>query len=73
MADQDRPGATPAAASGQDAPRPLPHVTINVQYIKDLSFENPNAPGSLAQQDEPPQIQVNVDVQARECACCLGY
>jgi preprotein translocase subunit SecB len=33
------------------------------QYIKDLSFENPNAPGSLQQQTQP-QINVQVNVTA---------
>lgn len=42
-----------------------PKVTVRVQYIKDLSFENPGAPRTLADTAEPPQIQVNVDVEAR--------
>jgi preprotein translocase subunit SecB len=33
------------------------------QYIKDLSFENPNAPGSLQQQAQP-QINITVNVSA---------
>lgn len=53
-----------------DAPQPAsgqaqPHFTLNAQYIKDLSFENPNAPQSLAPSDARPNIGVNVDVQAR--------
>lgn len=39
------------------------HVVINAQYIKDLSFENPNAPESLIGMKEPPQIDVKVDVE----------
>jgi preprotein translocase subunit SecB len=42
-----------------------PRLQINAQYVKDLSFENPNAPQSLVQQAAPPQIQVGVDVGAR--------
>ncbi|RYE06553.1 MAG: protein-export chaperone SecB [Rickettsiaceae bacterium] len=30
-----------------------PHVSINAQYIKDLSFENPNAPESLVNINKP--------------------
>jgi len=51
-------GAAPAGAS--EAPR----LTILTQYIKDLSFENPNAPLIYAQLKGQPQIQVNVDVSA---------
>lgn len=30
-----------------------PHVSVNAQYIKDLSFENPNAPMSLTMKSNP--------------------
>lgn len=36
-----------------------PHISINAQYIKDLSFENPNAPASLANVKNP---EVNLAV-----------
>ena len=42
-----------------------PPITINVQYVKDLSFENPNAPASLVQQ-ESPDVELRVDVGARQ-------
>jgi preprotein translocase subunit SecB len=45
-------------------PQQLP-ITINTQYVKDLSFENPNAPQSLVPQATQPNIDVNVNVQAR--------
>ena len=44
--------------------QPLPQVSILTQYIKDLSFENPNAPASL-QSTEQPRIDVNVAVNAK--------
>ncbi len=40
-------------------------IVINAQYVKDLSFENPNAPMSLTQMQSTPAIGVNVDVQTR--------
>jgi preprotein translocase subunit SecB len=40
-----------------------PQMIILAQYIKDLSFENPNAPKSLMQ-NEQPQIGVAVNVSA---------
>ena len=45
-------------------PQPI-NITINAQYVKDLSFENPNAPASLLPSNEQPQLDVNIDVQTR--------
>jgi len=40
-------------------------LTINGQYVKDLSFEAPSTPHVFAVlQSEAPQIQVDIDVQA---------
>ena len=41
---------------------------MNVQYIKDLSFEVPGAPQMFAHLDEAPQVAVKVDVEARPIA-----
>lgn len=41
-----------------------PQILLNVQYIKDLSFEVPNAPQVFVQQDAKPQIAINVDIDA---------
>ena len=38
------------------------------QYIKDLSFENPNAPRSLQPQEQGPQINMQVNVNAKQLA-----
>ncbi len=37
-------------------------VIINAQYIKDLSFENPNAPYSLIDSEKP---NINIDLDVR--------
>ena len=37
-------------------------LRVLTQYIKDLSFENPNAPQMLGPVDEQPQIGIRVDV-----------
>ncbi len=37
-----------------------------VQYIKDLSFENPNAPRSLGPQEKGPNITLQVNVNAKQ-------
>jgi preprotein translocase subunit SecB len=43
----------------------LPPLMVNVQYIKDLSFEVPNAPEIYATLRSQPAVQINLDVQAR--------
>lgn len=43
---------------------PMAPLLVNGQYIKDLSFENPNPLKSLTQQEKAPEISVNVDLQA---------
>jgi preprotein translocase subunit SecB len=55
--------AMPQDANGVDQ---MPQVRIVAQYIKDLSFENPNAPRSLQGGQEQPRIDVGVNVNARK-------
>jgi len=55
MAETDG-GAAPAAEESQRC-----GITINAQYIKDLSFENPRGAASL-QQGPNPQLHIGVDI-----------
>ena len=59
----------PVAPVQISAPPPAPGVQpamrILAQYVKDLSFENPNAPGSLGPQAKQPDINIAVNVNAR--------
>ncbi|XSG81767.1 MAG: protein-export chaperone SecB [Methyloligella sp. ZOD6] len=61
MADETQPGE-----SGEEAASGGTQVTLNVlaQYIKDLSFESPNAPKSLQSAGSQPRLEVSVNVQA---------
>jgi preprotein translocase subunit SecB len=52
-------------ASGDDQ---APQLNVLVQYIKDFSFENPNAPRSLGPQEKSPNISIQVNVNARQLA-----
>ncbi len=45
------------------APAEGPQLNVVAQYIKDLSFENPNAPQSLQIQQQP-QIGIQINVNA---------
>ncbi len=50
-----------AAPEGQG-----PSFSVMIQYIKDFSFENPNAPNSLMQQQQQPQIGIQINVNPRQ-------
>jgi len=58
------PGQPPAPQAGQPGQQ-MPPLMVNVQYIKDLSFEVPNAPDIYATLRSQPAVQINLDVQAR--------
>lgn len=42
-----------------------PALNVLAQYIKDLSFENPNAPRSLANPGGQPDVNIQINVNAR--------
>jgi len=54
----------PQGAQQGIQPQGLP-LTINIQYVKDLSFEVPGAPAIYTQPQGQPQVNLNLDVQAR--------
>ena len=41
-----------------------PQLNVVAQYIKDFSFENPNAPRSLTSSGQQPQIGIQIKVDA---------
>ncbi len=53
------------AAAAQPATGTSPSLRILGQYLKDLSFENPNAPQTLAPQQNQPDINISVNVNAK--------
>jgi len=61
MAEVERSHGTEAQklAEGQS-----PYLSVLTQYIKDLSFESPNAPAALRARDKAPNINININVQA---------
>jgi len=42
----------------------MPQIGVLAQYVKDLSFENPNAPRSIAPSGQQPTINIQVNVDA---------
>lgn len=71
MADQPEEQGTdaaPQAAGSEAVPTPQPLI-IHYQYIKDLSFEVPSAPGIFARiGQQQPKIDVRVSVDANSLA-----
>jgi preprotein translocase subunit SecB len=50
------------------APNQPPQISVVAQYIKDFSFENPNAPQSLSGGAAQPQISIQINVGAKPLA-----
>lgn len=61
------PGA-PELQAPPPQPGAQPSMRILGQYLKDLSFENPHAPQSLAPQKAQPEINISINVNARNLA-----
>jgi preprotein translocase subunit SecB len=57
------PGGDVAPGQGQP-----PQLNVLAQYIKDFSFENPNAPSSLTPSQQQPSINIQINVNARPLA-----
>ena len=55
---------TDTIANGADN---QPQIGLIAQYVKDLSFENPNAPG-VYQWQEQPQIDINFNISNTQIA-----
>ncbi|WP_373088178.1 protein-export chaperone SecB [Sneathiella sp.] len=60
-------GQDKQAANGAQAaePQKSPTLAIIRQYVKDLSFENPNAPDSLSPEKGAPAVTMAVNIQAK--------
>ena len=54
--------------NGGPQPQPVPQIGVLAQYVKDLSFENPNAPRSMAPTGQQPTINIQVNVDAKPMA-----
>ena len=53
--------------NGGQADKP-PQLNVLAQYIKDFSFENPNAPRSLTPGQQQPAINIQINVNAKPVA-----
>jgi preprotein translocase subunit SecB len=58
-------GGEQGAPAPAQTPEGAPQLSVLAQYIKDFSFENPNAPRSLQPSQAPSiNIQINVEVKS---------
>src|SRR5258708_2693424 len=58
-------------ANGNGAPQATAasaQLNVLVQYIKDLSFEKPNAPGTYGPQQAQPAINIQINVTANNAS-----
>ena len=61
------PPQSPNAQEGQ-AQQSQDQLSVLGQYVKDLSFENPNAPRSLAPTQTQPAINIQINVAVQQLA-----
>lgn len=59
--------ATPNApkTTGNDAPLQNLPIVVHAQYVRDVSFENPNAPQALRTGQEAPKMDINIGLDVR--------
>ena len=61
-ASQASNGEQKSADDGEQNRQKDLRLEINTQYVKDLSFENPNAPLIYTETQESPELEVQIDV-----------
>jgi preprotein translocase subunit SecB len=49
---------------GPEPQMAMPQIGVLAQYVKDFSFENPNAPRSIAPSTQQPAISIQIGVDA---------
>ena len=54
--------------SGGDPEAAHPALVVNIQYVKDLSFESPTAPAGLLNAEAAPEVSIEVNVNAERLA-----
>jgi preprotein translocase subunit SecB len=53
-----------ATNGGPEPQAAMPQIGVLTQYVKDFSFENPNAPRSMAPSPQQPTINIQINVEA---------
>ncbi|MEO5374679.1 MAG: protein-export chaperone SecB [Alphaproteobacteria bacterium] len=58
--------ATPPSQPDAGGTNESPAIMINGQYIRDFSFEAPNAPAIFNELKAPPEVTISVDIEVRK-------
>ena len=59
--ETDAPAAEETASGSAEAGQPHRQIVVHAQYVKDLSFENPNAPDILMSPPSQPDVEIGVN------------
>ena len=59
------PKGVPKGESANTQPTSDRQLVVHAQYVKDFSFENPNAPKVLAENLGQPDVEISVSVEAK--------
>lgn len=68
MAEDEKTSETPGTEPGNKDQAEAPVWQLLSQYVKDLSFENPNAPNSVMTMAGTPTFDVKVNVQVKRAS-----
>jgi preprotein translocase subunit SecB len=63
--NEDNKKAKSTDAKQNSEPTANRQIVVHTQYIRDLSFENPNAPEILMESPNQPDVEITVNVEAR--------
>ncbi len=73
MTNDDKPGTsvnTPQNGASEDnmdiKKAKNTSIAIHAQYVKDISFENPNAPQTLKADQQRPNMDININLDAKK-------
>lgn len=66
MSDQNKTQENEVSASEEQIQTGDMPVVVLAQYVRDISFENPNAPDSLKPGDKNPDMDLNIGMDARK-------
>lgn len=61
----DEPAAEATTLGNAESEQQQRQIVVHAQYVKDLSFENPNAPDILMSPPAQPDVEIGVNVGAR--------
>ncbi|ADE39878.1 protein-export chaperone SecB [Candidatus Puniceispirillum marinum] len=65
MANNSKTTDSAAADGAGENTQAMRQLIMHAQYIKDLSFENPNAPNVLTENTAQPDVEIGVNVGAK--------